>query len=192
MLKTLRALAISLFIFTLVVPAAAENRERDFRDRMKAAAQLYDREMYSAAIKEINDALAVTRTLSASEYADAEALSLLCSIELRKPNIEGLVKDYFDKYPYSSEKETIRLKQAGYYFKQQEYITSYEILEYNFQLAYCNMRTGKLIEAEKLFQLVLGAKYSSFSNPSQYYIAYIRYMQKDFKNAIELFGKIGK
>jgi len=206
MLKTLRALSISLFIFTLVVPAAAENTERDFRDRMKAAAQLYDREMYSAAIKEINDALAVTRTLSASEYADAEALSLLCSIELRKPNIEGLVKDYFDKYPYSSEKETIRLKQAGYYFKQQEYITSYEILqkinsknlakeqinEYNFQLAYCNMRTGKLIEAEKLFQLVLGAKYSSFSNPSQYYIAYIRYMQKDFKNAIELFGKIEK
>ncbi len=206
MLKTLRTLAITILIFTLAAPAIAESRERDFRDRMKAATQLYDREMYSAAIKEINDALAATRTLSNSEYADAEALSLLCSIELQKPNIEGLVKEYFDKYPYSSEKETIRLKQAGYYFKQQEYITSFEILqkinsknlakeqinEYNFQLAYCNMRTGKLVDAEKLFQLVLGAKYSSFSNPSQYYIAYIRYMQKDFRKAIDSFGKIEK
>ncbi|EKD31153.1 MAG: hypothetical protein ACD_77C00384G0003 [uncultured bacterium] len=205
-LKTLKFFTISIIVFTLCLPLAAQNRERSFRDRMKAAIQLYDRALYPAAINEINDAVALSGTLSESELAKAGALSLLCSIELQKPNIEGLVKEFLDKYPFSSEKETIRLKLAGYYFRQQDYVTSLDILqkinskylakehitEYNFQLAYCNMRTGRLVEAERLFELVLGAKYSTFSNPSQYYIAYIRYMQKDFKKAIELFGKIEK
>ncbi|PKP41280.1 MAG: hypothetical protein CVT93_09065 [Bacteroidetes bacterium HGW-Bacteroidetes-10] len=200
-LQTVAVMAILVSLLTL--PAFSQERE-DFRSKMEKAKQLYDKALYHASYKEITEALSQARSSSLSEYADAEALAILCAIELQMPNSEGLVSEYLNKYPYSSEKESILLRQAAYYFNLQDYVRSFEILssinqkslsssqktEFNFRLGYCHMRTGKLEEAQRLFGNVINAPFSTYTNPSKYYIAYVAYMKKDFRKAIELFSKI--
>lgn len=200
-LQTVAVMAILVSHMTL--PAFSQERE-DFRSKMEKAKQLYDKALYHASYKEITEALSQARSSSLSEYADAEALAILCAIELQMPNSEGLVSEYLNKYPYSSEKESILLRQAAYYFNLQDYVRSFEILssinqkslsssqktEFNFRLGYCHMRTGKLEEAQRLFGNVINAPFSTYTNPSKYYIAYVAYMKKDFRKAIELFSKI--
>lgn len=202
--RLLQTIAVMAVLVSQITPAAFSQEREDFRSKIEKAKQLYDKALYPASYKEITEALSEARSSSLSEYADAEALAVLCAIEMQMPNSEGLVSEYLTKYPYSSEKETILLRQAAYYFNLQDYVRSFEILssinqnslssaqktEFSFRLGYCHMRTGRLDESGRLFGEVIKAPYSTYTNPSKYYIAYVAYMQKDFRKAIELFSKI--
>ncbi len=175
-----------------------------YRQKLDNAWHLYERAMYPAAMNAVQEVLTSVRSAGEVELADAEALRVLCAIKLNYPNIKGLVDEYLDKYPYSSEKETVRLNQAAYLFNEQEYVLAEEIMsqintkslspvqnnEFNFMKGYSLMRTGRLSESEIFFNKVISFKYTPFTNPAKYYIAYLAYMQKDFRKALDKFSKI--
>ena len=176
------------------------------RAKILNARDLYEKAMYPAAIKMVNEIISENRTnqITQTELSDAEAIGVLCAIKLNYPNIDGLVDEYIDKYPHSSDKESIRLNQAAWFFNQQDYIRAGEIMdminirsltpvqnnEFNFLKGYSLMRSGRLSESELFFSKVTGFRHTSFTNPAKYYLAYLSYMQKDFRKAIERFSEI--
>lgn len=192
---------ISILLLTTTVWSQGN---QGYRQKLDNAWQLYEKAMYPAAMSAVQEVLTSVRSTGEAEMADGEALKVLCAIKLNYPNIEGLVDEYLDKYPYSSEKETIRLNQAAYLFNEQEYVLAEDIMneintkslspvqnnEFNFMKGYSLMRTGRLTESEIFFDKVINFKYTSFTNPAKYYIAYIAYMQKDFRKALDKFSKI--
>lgn len=196
--STLLTALISFQIFAQATPVQ--------REKLNNAKLLYERAMYPATMKVIADIIsdAGKNSYSQTYLADAEALGVLCAIKLNSPNIDGLVDEYMDKYPHSSEKETIKLSQASYLFNLQDYIRAGEIMdeinvknltdiqhnEFNFMKGYGLMRTGRLAESEFLLNKVISFKHTSFTNPAKYYLAYLSYMQKDFRKAIERFTEI--
>ncbi|MDD3273364.1 MAG: tetratricopeptide repeat protein [Bacteroidales bacterium] len=205
-MKGIYKLAYTILLLFSITTTALSQGNQGYRQKLDNAWQFYERAMYPAAMNAVQEVLTSARTKGETEMADAEALKVLCAIKLSYPNIEGLVDDYLDKYPYSSEKETVRLNQASYLFNQQDYLKAEEIMsdintkslspvqnnEFNFMKGYSLMRTGRLTEAETFFNKVIGFTTTSFTNPAKYYLAYLSYMQKDFRKAIDQFSKIEK
>ncbi len=203
-MKLFLKLTYTLLAFLLLCLNAQAQGNQGYRQSLDNAWQLYERAMYPAAMKAVDDVLNAERTKSSAEMADAEALKVLCAIKLNYPNIDGLVDEYLDRFPYSSERETVRLNQASYLFNNQDYIKAEEILsdintkslspnqnnEFNFMKGYSLMRTGRLQESELFFNKVATYKQTQLTNPAKYYLAYLSYMQKNFRKAIDQFSKI--
>ena len=205
-MKVICKLIYATLLTALISSQIAAQNNPGRREKLHNARSLYERAMYPAAMKIVNDIISESgkNQITQTELSDAEAIGVLCAIKLNFPNIDGLVDEYIDKYPHSSEKESIRLNQAAYFFNLQDYIRAGEIMdminirsltpvqgnEFNFMKGYGLMRTGRLSESELFFNKVVSFKHTSFTNPAKYYLAYLSYMQKDFRKAIERFSEI--
>ncbi|MDD2491142.1 MAG: hypothetical protein PHV12_02985, partial [Bacteroidales bacterium] len=108
-MKGIYKLAYTILLLFSITTTALSQGNQGYRQKLDNAWQFYERAMYPAAMNAVQEVLTSARTKGETEMADAEALKVLCAIKLSYPNIEGLVDDYLDKYPYSSEKETVRL-----------------------------------------------------------------------------------
>lgn len=175
--------------------------------KLKMAIDMYNKRLYVAAdkifeelyIKNIKDS-----DHKSSYMAQIAGYRTLCALSLGSENSEGVVAEFIEQYPASSELESIYLKLATIYFDKQDYVKSYDILkkienknfsiednlEFTFRYAYCNLRIGDLDKALRLFTDVTYYSNNRYSSPAAYYSAYIHYMKKDFTKAIEIFSSI--
>ncbi len=135
-----------------------------------------------------------------------EAYKTMCAIRLDRSNIAGLVKNFEDRYPNAPELQMVKFALASRLFDREEYAAALAIydsikkpflyaeeqIEYDFKSAYCYIREGNTdVAAERLTSIIEG-DYSPFSVPSQYYLGYVRYLEKDFAAALPHFRKAEK
>lgn len=209
-------LSAGLLLGAVTVTAAQENTQpvyaiRQIENDLQKGIELYNNRLYVAALKEFErvEDYARVHDLHAGGKVDlvqAEGYQVLCKIMLRQPNIEGAVKEYTDKYPYSPLLSRIQFKQGIFYFDNGEFARTAAIFrdvdrrslspkerdEYDFRKGYCLMRTGDNPGAIAIFAEIIRPgrqTKSAYTNPALYYLGYIHYINKDFPNAIPLFER---
>ena len=199
-----RALIVLLFSILFVPVVISQNIYNSPEEGLRRAVELYNKGLYVSAEAELEKILKGNISDSGINLAEVKAYKTLCSIELRRPNLDGIVSEFIAKYPYSSSLNKVYLKYASVYFDNKDYIKAFEILsrikkseipevditDYSFKMGYCNLRVGKLENALKEFAEIIYRPVNSYTAPSQYYTAYIHYIRKDFKQAIEKFKQL--
>ncbi len=206
MMKTIvkRLIFFSLLLsFSLSVYGKGEEG-RVLKKRIDVVKDLFENDMFVAAQKEIDDILSLYDEIDNVEKGEIEAYRLLSSIKLEQPNLDGQVYAFEEKYPYAPQRSRVKFFLASYYFNKSDYKKSYEIftsvhekylpkgekVEYVFDVAYCNLRTGNNQAAEDGFRRVISFGTTPFKASSQYYAGYLRYIVEDFKGAIEMFEQL--
>ncbi len=195
-----------LVILSLFSAEKMDARQNDnkYSEHFNRGVELYNKSFFQAADLEFDNALRLADDYKVIGRAEAEGYKVLIAIELSKPNLDGLVSSYEASHPYSSQLEDIYLKYASHHFNENSFDKALEILakivrsnltkekrvEYDFKLGYTHMRTGNLEMALSELDRVSKGVYTSYTNPSLYYSAYIYYMKKNFPKAIEIFSRI--
>jgi len=174
-------------------------------DSYNKAKDLYENELYDAADKEFDKTLNLLSISSETEThirrSEISAFKVLCAIKMKRNDSDGLVSKYESQYPEAVELATVKFYQASYYFENENYTKSLsiineiknqrlprnEMLDYLFYRAYCNMRVGNYPQAIAGFNKIRSIMLNKYTTESKYYLAYVYYLNKDFKNAIPLF-----
>lgn len=201
---SMKKIASFVFFFLAIAGVCFAQSDRLLYERINKVRELYEQDLYAAVIEEvdrINAEFTVTDDLKRSEL---EAFKLFANIKLEKPNIDGLVMEFEDKYQYDPQLAMAKFYQSSYYFNHGNYSRALEILnsisdnflprdtkiEFIFNRAYSQMRVGRNDEAVAGFEKVLSLKSNPFTASSIYYLAYIHYINKDFEKSIKLFEKL--
>ena len=166
---------------------------QEFRDAMR----LYDKEMYS------RSKVMFDRIGGDVKTADPAGYALLCDVRTDKPGYVNSMETFLVKYPYSALIPQIKFYHALNLFDKQEYIAASDLfseineknlyrgqrLEYTFKKAYADLENGHIHFAKTGFAEVEKDKFSDYTAPSRYGIAYVEYQLKNFKEAAEWFEK---
>lgn len=171
------------------------------------ARELYRNQLYPAAREEF---LRILRVLESGTAGPADPAPdpvllkgylLLCELRMEQADLDGAAAAYLQTYPYSPLAPQIRFEQAVLHFDRGEFATAMDLLdrtdlsslpreraaEYLFRKGYCQMRTGDNAAAAFSFEKVLAVGNPVYNGPANYYLGYIRYINRDFNRAIPLF-----
>lgn len=186
-----------------LVAVQAQSQVHDLQERLNRAKQLFENDMYQSAEKELTTLLELCPVEGLSQ-CELEGYRLLCRILLERPNIDGLVVEFEEQYPYSPELARIYFFQSCYYFQKEDYAKSLEVMakienaylrkseriQFMFNRAYCDLRIGNYDRSEAGFEKILTFDQNEFTQPSTYYLAYVHYVERNFAQAVPLFEKL--
>ena len=196
---------LPLFLLILLAAPlrAVEPDGAEFRERLESARMLYNSGAYAAAEQafgELSDAIGNTYALRRSEL---EAYRVLCAIAMDRINAEWMVKVFAENYPTAPELSMVRYALASRFFDRGEYEKAHEYFEdinkhylysewrteFEFKRSFCDMRTGHNDKAAAGYESIIREPLSIYTYPSIYYLAYVRYMDKEFDTAFDLFRR---
>lgn len=199
--KYLRLGKTTIIIIALFFSCMAANGQS-----LSTAKELYNNKMYKNAITELNKVIkSLGPKAKGKAIEEAEGIKVLCTIALRQANVDNSVASFQKKYPSSNLIPQIKFSYANYLFEKEKY--SQAIKNYNsvntkqisnsdketltFRKAFSLFKIGNNDEATSLFDELIADPQTSPSNinASKYYKGYIAYTNKNFKDAIKLFGE---
>ena len=141
----------------------------------------------------------------AREYGavDAKGYAVLCDVITAAPGYEIRMKRFFDDYPYSKLIPQLKFRHALNLFHSGNYAAALEMFDavsadvlyksdrtqYLFDRAYCNLELQQYELAYERFLEVQQLPFSDYTAPSTYAMGYIRYMERDFEEALSWFEK---
>lgn len=166
---------------------------KDWRD----AVRLYEDGMYAEA------RTAFSELSSAHPDMMTEGYAVLCSERLKTPGYEKLVKRYLDEYQHSSLVPLVRFNYALNLFDEEKFSEASYLFksisprqlprsqrsEYLFKRAYCDFEEGNNGLAKSELEDVSDLNSPDYSGPARYALGYLNYEEKNFKEAIDWFGK---
>ena len=198
---------ISVLAFiALMLSGQVMAQEHHVDSRLESALDLYRKGAFYSAEQMFNLVTPDPDSDISIFAIQVEAYKTMCAIRLDRSNIAGLVKNFEDRYPNAPELQMVKFALASRLFDREEYAAALVIydsikkpflyaeeqIEYDFKSAYCYIRAGNTdVAAERLTAIIEG-DFSPFSVPSQYYLGYVRYLEKDFAAALPLFRKAEK
>ena len=173
---------------------SAHAQDSGLRETMR----LFDRGMYSYSSYDFEKMPGRT--------ADSEAYSILADAKAQVPGYDMRMHDFIMRNPQSAVIPQLRWQHALNLFDAHDYKAAGSILEnlslkqlykgqrteYLFRKAYCDLENRDLESAKDNFAEVEKRVFSDYTAPSRYALGYISYVQKDFKAAIDWFGKSAK
>lgn len=197
-------LILAFFAFILSGQVIAQEHHAD--NRLESALDLYRKGAYYSAEQMLNLVTPDPDSDISIFAIQVEAYKTMCAIRLDRSNIAGLVKNFEDRYPNAPELQMVKFALASRLFDREEYADALVIydsikkpflyadeqIEYDFKSAYCYIRVGNTDVAAKRLISIIEGDFSPFSVPSQYYLGYVRYLEKDFAAALPLFRKAEK
>lgn len=173
---------------------SAHAQDSGLRETMR----LFDRGMYSYSSYDLEK--------MSGRTADPEAYSILADAKAQVPGYDMRMHDFIMRNPQSAVIPQLRWQHALNLFDAHDYKAAGSILEnlslkqlykgqrteYLFRKAYCDLENRDLESAKDNFAEVEKRVFSDYTAPSRYALGYISYVQKDFKTAIDWFGKSAK
>lgn len=204
MQKLVKILIAISFVSFLGIGALSAQSKEEFGKQMARIRELFDNDMFVATEKEADAFISRYPDMPGLEKSEVEAYRVFSAIMLKNPNIDPLVMEFENTYPFSPQIALIRFYQSKYYFDKGEYSRSLDIInsianrnlpkdermEYIFNRAYCNMRVGDNDGAISGFEKILSFKTNPFTPSARYYLAYMLYLNKEFDKAAPLFSKL--
>lgn len=177
--------------------AANEDRVRLFNTAM----ELYDKQLYNAAISNFMDYLPLANdpiTISDIEYYIAS-----CKIKLMHNNALANMLDFIERHPQSRKINNANLEVGDYYFNISKFrnaLSYYKKVEklglsndeketLSYRKGYCFFKTGKFKEAKDEFYPLTTTE-NPYTIEATYYYGYVSYMNKDYKQALSAFKKV--
>ncbi|MDR2584928.1 MAG: tetratricopeptide repeat protein [Prevotellaceae bacterium] len=167
------------------------------------ALALYNQQFYIVAQK---DFVMIEQSLGNDQpikKGEAAGYALLCHIALGYTDLENLLEAYIENYPYSTLISEIWFRLANHLFASELYekalhyynkcsFSSFDQekrAEIAFKAGYSAFKAQELHQAELFLSQVFLQKIRRYDIPATYYLAYIRYINRDFTQAIEGFSK---
>lgn len=197
-MRDLRHILLAAVCIVFAGVAAAQTNAQ-----LSSAVDLFNKRMYQNSLSEFNRYI---RQNGPDETA--EGYKALCAIYLGQSNADGLVKSFAESYPSSPMLPEIKFRLAVLDYENGDFRKAAEIFgsldprsldkdergEFYFRKGYCEFKEGMLDKATDSFGSLIGSKElsgagvkSKYALPAKYYLGYIRYLKKDFRNAIPLF-----
>ena len=192
-------LLITTFFISLSAQKTAAN---DDKIRLyNTALELYDKQLYNAAISNFNDYLPFAT--DAVNVSDVEYYIASCKLKLMHNNALANMLDFMERYPNSRKVNNANLEVGDYYYNITRFknaLTYYKKVQtlglsreendrLAYRLGYCYFKSGKYKEAKETL-----APLTSSDNPyrdeATYYYGYVCYMEKDYRQALSAFKKV--
>jgi TolA-binding protein len=115
----------------------------------------------------------------------------------------AILKDFLDEYPESYHRNQISFFTGSAHFAQKDwnkarfwlsrsdvdYLSVGEQEDYSYRMAYACLRTGNRAQAKNLFGL-LARDSKKYNEPASYYLAYARFQDGEYDQAIPVFRKL--
>ena len=174
--------------------------------------ELLDNEKYVAAAQQFRLVEQVRQKPGTQQESNAE-LSLLkenakfyaavCALELGNNDAESLFQNFIKDYPLNSNTKLAYFHVGKSYFAQKNYTKALEWfektdpsslsqkqrLEYQFKQGYSYFELKNIEKAEPLFEEVKKVE-SPYQESATYYFAYINYLNREYKTALNNFEKL--
>lgn len=165
--------------------------------------ELYAQRKYAASISCFEEFLQEVDSDNKSIMQDAEYYVAINSYALKQSRAQLLLEDYIKRNPYSPYRSRVCFMLGRIRYENEKYkhaLTWYdevkekdlipqERLEFLYTKAYSLLEMKKYAEAKKIFNSLSNEK-NEYSNVATYYSAYIDYLQKNNKSALNGFLKI--
>lgn len=131
--------------------------------------------------------------------SDVAFLKAASAMELNTPDAQELMDAFLKDYPQSENRGRALFLQGSYKINQKEYAEAIALLEQAgdswlfkseqaacyYKLAYCFLETGRIDAAKGLYTQLSSDSY--YYMASDYYLAYISYLEKDYNKALKGF-----
>lgn len=177
--------------------------DASFQQRLEQAKSMYYRGAYAAAeqaFSELARQQASSYGLVSSEIA---AYRVMCDISMDRANADWALGVFSGRYPTAPELPMVRYALASRHFDNGRYKEARQLFsligkkqlyrdwrtEFEFKRSFCDMRTAHYKEAAAGFSSILEAGQSVYTYPSIFYLGYVKYITKEFAEAISLFGR---
>ncbi len=190
-------LLISFYHLSSQRTGALEDKSRIYN----SALELYDKELFNAAISVFQDYLPYAT--DPVNKSDVEYYVASCKLKLLHENAIANMKDFIERYPTSRKINNANFDIGDYYFNTGSFkkaLTFYKEVEdfglsqedknrLAYRRGYCYFKAKKYDEAKANF-LPLTQTENKYQNDALYYYGYVCYMNKDYKQALSSFKKI--
>ncbi len=174
------------------------------QDKIKlynTAIELYDKQLFNAAITNFNDYLPYAT--DAVNISDVEYYIASCKLKLLHNNALANMLDFMERYPQSRKVNNANLEVGDYYFSISKFkaalgyykkvqtlgLSSEEENRLNYRKGYCFFKAGKYKEAKESFAPLTNTE-NAYKDEATYYYGYVCYMEKDYKAALSAFKKV--
>lgn len=160
--------------------------------------RLFEEKNFAAAILPLQNF--VRQAPESFSFQEAEYMLACSYYELKDVNSITILRSYLKKYPDSPHSNRIYALIASHYFFEEKYdealaifnsvhpnfLSKEEQAEMTYQLAICNLKTGKTQEAAIRFA-TLKTISNKYNQDCLYYTSYIRYTQQKYEVALDGF-----
>jgi TolA-binding protein len=205
-------LLVPLFIAGSLSTYAQISGLHNLNKNYQTGLELLDKEKYNAAAQQFKLVESIRHKPNSQTESNAE-LSLLkenakfyaavCALELTNSDAENLFQAFIRDYPLNPNTKLAYFYVGRTYFNQKNYtkalewfektdpatLSSKQRTEYQFKQGYAYFELKDYDKAEPLFEAVKKES-GAFQESATYYFAYINYLNKEYKTALNNFEKL--
>ena len=195
------ALCFSLLLQSLHAQRSRIHTEPD--KQYKDAVELYQKEKYAASYTLFGEFMEQGQYALRQHLVDAEYYRAVCAAELFYNNAEGLLSDFVRSHPESPLVSNAYFHLGKVAFRARDYrkasqylsqadpnaLSRAEWYEYYYKSGYSAFETKDYKKALSYFTKIKDAE-SVYRVPATYYYAHIRYIEKDWNEALKAFKSI--
>lgn len=169
----------------------------------KLAQNLFNKELYSAALELFTEVGNKIKDKNSLLYADCKFHIAVCSYELLNNDAEYLLSSFIRDFPENASTIRAEFLLANLYYRDRKYskaqklyseidinnLSAKERHEYNFKYGYSAYMQSEYVLARSRFSQVKDTD-SHYSVAATYYFAHIAYTDKNYATALEHFRKV--
>ena len=192
----LKFLTISILALAAFATPSQAQEHKSVKE-LREAVRLFDVGMHARSKTIMNKV--------AREYGsvDAKGYAVLCDVIAQAPGYEVRMNEFFTECPYSKLVPQIKFRHslnlfhagnyeaalAGFESVNPKMLYKSDRTEYLFDRAYCNLELHQYDVAYGRFEEVYNLPFSDYIGPSAYAMGYIKYLGRDFEEALSWFEK---
>ncbi len=191
---------------------AQQSAWQEVNQAYKAGMELYEKGKYAAAAKHFDqvEAIRLNSTLQGDEHVELSLLKenarfyqAICALELEESDAETQFLRYIKDYPASANAKAAYFQVGRSYFAKKDYAKALEWFnkldsrnlaggenkEFRYKQAYSFFMTDDYASAKPIFGQ-LKDEGGTYQEASIYYYAYLAYLDREFKTALQEFERL--
>ncbi len=201
----LKHLITSFLFFGFAVISLAQQTQL-FRNPIqfyRLGVEYFDKEKFSAAQKEFENAQEVAEYPNSEIAVNSEYMASLCAIQLFHRDAAMRLRNFIRNHAESPKVKDAHFQLGIYHYRKREYkdvidwfdkvdpydLTIEEKYEYYFKYGYANLRVKNNEKASRAFFEIKDIN-NDYSTPAKYYFAHIAYLDGKYETALKEFQKL--
>ena len=197
---------VTILLFGAFVTSGFAQQTQLFRNPIqfyRLGTEYFDKEKYSAAQKEFENAQKVAEYPNSEIAVNSEYMAALCAIQLFHRDAAMRLRDFIRNHPESPKVKDAHFQLGIYHYRKREYqdaidwfvkvdpydLNETEKHEYHFKNGYANLRKKNYETASRAFFEIKDIN-NDYATPARYYFAHIAYLDGKDETALKEFKKL--